>query len=116
VGEALTAEVTLAEAELIPQNFLASACAPPFRIPARKVGEAESALGWCFECSRPPQEAQRLLRQSQKKPVSDARPIYQKQASAHLKALAGAKKTERLMGSGAKRRPPEWRQIGIPAE
>jgi len=31
-----------------------------------------------------------LLQQSQKNLVSDARPIYQKQASAHLKAFAGA--------------------------
>jgi hypothetical protein len=38
------------------------------------------------------QEAQRLLQQSLKKLVSDARPISQEQPSAHLKALAGAKK------------------------
>jgi hypothetical protein len=92
VGEALTAEVTLAEAELIPQNVLASACAPPFRIPAWQVGEAEGALGWCLSALGHRQKAQRLLQQSQTKLVSDPRPISQKQPSAHLKALAVAKK------------------------
>jgi len=61
-----------------------------FPIPAWQAGEIESALGWCLSVLGHRQEAQRLLQQSENKLVSDARPIYQKQASAHLKALAGA--------------------------
>jgi eukaryotic-like serine/threonine-protein kinase len=88
LGEALIAEGKTAAAEPILRQALASAYAPPFRIPAWQVGEAESALGWCLSVLGHQQEAQRLLQQSQNKLVSDPRPIYRKQASTHLKVLA----------------------------
>ncbi|MBV9265764.1 MAG: tetratricopeptide repeat protein [Acidobacteriaceae bacterium] len=87
LGEALTAAGKPAAAEPILRHALASAYAPPFRIPAWQVGEAESAFGWCLHALGQTREAQRLLQLSQNKLVSDPRPIYRKQASAHLKAL-----------------------------
>jgi hypothetical protein len=77
-------------AEPILRQALASAYAPPFRVPAWQVGEAESALGWCLSVLGRGPEARRLLLQSQNKLVSDPRPIYRKQASTHLTVLAGA--------------------------
>jgi hypothetical protein len=47
-----------ASAEPIPRQALASACAPPFRISAWQVGEAESGLGWCLSVLGQRQEAQ----------------------------------------------------------
>jgi tetratricopeptide (TPR) repeat protein len=88
LGEALTAEGKPAAAEPILRDALASAYAPPFRIPAWQVGEAESALGWCLHALGNTRDAQRLLQLSQNKLVSDPRPIYRKQASTHRKALA----------------------------
>jgi hypothetical protein len=58
-------------------------------MPAWQVGEAESALCCCLSLLGRRQEVQRLLQQSLNKLVSDPRPIYRKQASTHLKALAG---------------------------
>jgi hypothetical protein len=80
-----------AAAEPILRQALASAYAPPFRIPTWHVDEAESALGWCLTVLGQRQEAQRFLQQSQNKLVFDPRSIYPKQASTHLKALTGKK-------------------------
>jgi tetratricopeptide (TPR) repeat protein len=88
LGEALTAEGKPAAAEPILRHALASAYAPPFRIPAWQVGEAESALGWCLHALGDAREAQRLLQLSQNKLVSDPWPTYRKQANTRLKALA----------------------------
>ncbi|MBV9301453.1 MAG: serine/threonine protein kinase [Acidobacteriaceae bacterium] len=90
LGEALTAEGKPDAAEPILRNALASAYAPPFRIPAWQVGETESALGWCLHALGDRREAQRLLQLSQNKLVSDPRPIYSKQARTHLNVLASA--------------------------
>jgi tetratricopeptide (TPR) repeat protein len=87
LGEALTAEGKPAAAEPILRNALASAYAPPFRIPAWQVGEAENALGRCLHALGDTREAQRLLQLSQNKLAFDPRPIYRKQATARLKAL-----------------------------
>jgi hypothetical protein len=78
-----------AAAEPILRNALASAYAPPFRIPAWQVGEAESALGWCLHALGDTREAQRLLQLSQNKLLSDPRPIYRKRATTRFFKNAG---------------------------
>jgi tetratricopeptide (TPR) repeat protein len=86
-GEALTAEGKATAAEPILQEALAPAYSPPFQIPQWQVGEAESALGWCLSVLGHTQEGRRLLRQSQQKLVKDPRPLFRKQAAAHLESL-----------------------------
>ena len=88
LGEVLTAEGKAASAEPILRSALASVYAPPFRIPVWQVGEAESALGFCLVVLDHPQEARRLLQQSQNKLVSDPRPVFRLQAADHLKRVA----------------------------
>jgi tetratricopeptide (TPR) repeat protein len=87
LGEALVAEGKEPAAEPILREALASAYAPPFRIPLWQVGEAESALGWCLAALGRKQEAQRLLEQSQKKLLADPTPILRKQAAVRLASL-----------------------------
>src|SRR5262249_539408 len=87
LGEALTAERKAAEAEPILRAALASAYHPPFQIPVWQVGEAESALGWCMVALGRVEEAQRLLQQSQRKLLTDPRPIFRKQAAYHLASI-----------------------------
>jgi serine/threonine-protein kinase len=91
LGEALTAEGKATIAEPILREALASVSAPPFQIPPWQVGEAESALGWCWATLGRTQEARNLLRQCQKKLAADPRPIFRKQAAAHLESLAHAR-------------------------
>jgi len=91
LGEALTAEGKATSAEPILREALASAYSPPFRIPEWQVGEAESALGWCLSASGRTDEAHRLLRRSEEKLAADPRPIFRKQAAAHLASLAQAR-------------------------
>ena len=96
LAEALTAEGKPAAAEPILRNALASAYAPPFRIPAWQVGEAESALGRCLQALGNTRDAQRLLQLSQSKLALDPRPIYRTQASTPLlKAISGAEYSAR---------------------
>jgi tetratricopeptide (TPR) repeat protein len=87
LGEALTAQGDAVSAEPILREALASAYAPPFRLPSWQVGEAEAALGWCLGALGRPNDAQRLLEQSQPKLVADPRPIFRLQAAAHLERL-----------------------------
>jgi hypothetical protein len=94
LGETLTAEGKVAEAEPLLKEALASAYSPPFRIPAWQVGEAESALGWCLAANGRTQEAARLLAQSRQKLLNDPRPIFRRQAAVHLKALYAHKRVE----------------------
>jgi serine/threonine-protein kinase len=91
LGEALTAGDKAAAAEPILREALASAYAPPFRIPVWQVGEAESALGWCLAQLGRGQEAHKLLLQSQRKLIDDPRPMFRKEAAAHLEALNRAR-------------------------
>lgn len=90
LGEALTAEGKASTAEPILREALVSAYSPPFRIPSWQVGEAEGALGWCLAALGRAQDGQRLLQQSQKKLLADPRPIFRRQAAAHLEALIHA--------------------------
>jgi tetratricopeptide (TPR) repeat protein len=90
LGEALIAEGKAPAAEPILREALASAYAPPFRIPSWQVGEAESARGWCLAALGREQEAQRLLEQGQKKLLADPKPLFRKQAAAHLAAVIHA--------------------------
>jgi len=83
LGEALTAEGKAAGAEPILREALASAYAPPFRIPAWQVGEAESALGWCLAVLGRTEEARALVWRSRQKLATDPRPIFRKLAAAH---------------------------------
>jgi tetratricopeptide (TPR) repeat protein len=87
LGEALTAGGKAAVAEPILRRALASAYAPPFKVPVWQVGEAESALGSCVVVLGHIEEAHRLLKQSQKKLMTDPRPIYRKQAAMHLEKV-----------------------------
>jgi Flp pilus assembly protein TadD len=88
LGQALTAEGRASEAKPILREALASAYAPPFRIPDWQVGEAESALGWCLGSLGRTDEARRLLVQIQKKLANDPRTVFRKQAAVHLSQLA----------------------------
>jgi serine/threonine-protein kinase len=90
VGENLVAEGKAAEAAPVLRQALASVYAPPFRIPAWQVGEAESALGWCLAELGRRQEAMQFLQQSQRKLMNDPRPIFRKQAAVHLRNLLHA--------------------------
>jgi tetratricopeptide (TPR) repeat protein len=92
LGEALTAEKKAAEAEPLLREALASAYAPPFRIPAWQAGEAESALGWCLAALGRSEEAIKLLQQSRQKLLNDPRPLFRRQADVHLRALLQARR------------------------
>jgi len=83
LGEALTAEGKAAVAEPILREALASAYAPPFRIPAWQIGEAESALGWCLAALGRTEEARALVWRSRGKLATDPRPIFRKLAATH---------------------------------
>ena len=83
LGEALIAERKAAAAEPILREALASAYAPPFRIPAWQVGEAESALGWCLAVLGRTDESRTFLWRSREKLATDPRPIFRKLAATH---------------------------------
>jgi tetratricopeptide (TPR) repeat protein len=87
LGEALTAAGKAAAAEPVLRRALASAYAPPFKVPGWQVGEAESALGWCLVALGHTEEAHRLLKQSQRKLITDPRPAYRKQAAMHFEKV-----------------------------
>jgi serine/threonine-protein kinase len=89
LGEALTAKGDALAAEPILREALASAYAPPFRIPSWQVGEAESALGWCLGALGRVEEAQGLLERAQQKLLADPRPIFRIESAAHLRSLGG---------------------------
>jgi tetratricopeptide (TPR) repeat protein len=87
LGEALTYEGKAAAAEPILREALSFAYAPPFRLPEWQVGETESALGWCLAQLGRVREAETLLRKGQAKLANDPRPIFCRQAAAHLAVL-----------------------------
>jgi tetratricopeptide (TPR) repeat protein len=80
LGEALTAEGKATVAEPLLREALASAYAPPFRIPVWQVGEAESASGRCLAVLGRTKEARALVRRSRQKLATDPRPIFRKLA------------------------------------
>jgi serine/threonine-protein kinase len=84
LGEALTAAGKASEAEPVLREALAAAYAPPFRIPAWQVGEAESALGGCLAALGRTEEARALVWRSRQKLATDPRPIFRKLAADHL--------------------------------
>jgi serine/threonine-protein kinase len=87
LGEAVTAEGKAEAAEPILRQALASASAPPFRIPLWQVGEAQSALGWCLAALGNMDGAYRLLQLSQENLAAEPRPIFRKNAAEHLKVV-----------------------------
>ena len=92
LGETFTAEGKPAEAEPLLREALAWANAPLFRIPAWQAGEAESALGWCLAALGRSEEAIKFLRRSKQKLLNDPRPVFRRQADAHLRALLHAQR------------------------